>query len=249
MQGDKLKMIFEKISQTGNLTDTKFIQSTCNWQKIKHVDSAYLIQAISLILVKAYTLSGFKGVINNEVKKDILKMITSRYKNLTLEEINKAFEIDRHSAEPIEHFQLFNSTYVAKVLENYKHWVSDVKTKNPSIKAIEPPRMKTAEELEKIENDFHMLVYQEIKDQGFCHQAWLLYDQIECETKYNDEEKKRMYNYELAKEKKNRIAKGIREKLEGSEFIKNRCKALIVCNHLKRHLESFEHFKKQIITK
>lgn len=241
-------MISEKISKAGDLNKIDFVKSTSNFHKIKHVDLAYVYKAIGMILVKSNVLSGFKDKLTQINKEDISKMILTKYKNFTLEELNKAFEIDRYSSTPIEHFQLFNSTYVAKVIENYLEWKKSAKNENP--KAFKPVvKEKSPEEIKQIENDFHKMIFDELNKNGFCHQAWLLYDQVDHPNKHNDDFKKRMYNYELAKEKKNRIAKGIREKLEGSNFVKNRCKALIVCKALSPYLNDFDKFQSMINSK
>lgn len=68
-------------------------------------------------------MTGIKEKISDLHKQDIREMIAVKFKTLSLEEIDYAFKLDRWSGEPVQHFQLFNSEYVAKVLTKYKKWL------------------------------------------------------------------------------------------------------------------------------
>lgn len=95
----------------------------------------------------AANLLGIKNGFEAINKADIKEMILHKYANLSLEEINYAFKLDRWSGEPVDHFQLFNSEYVAKVLEKYKAWLRETRITNnlPLAPKQELPEITEAE--------------------------------------------------------------------------------------------------------
>lgn len=82
-----------------------------------------------LLMVKIATLSGIKGKITDLDKEDIYKIILSSFKELSFDEIYKAFELDRsgvYSSE-IKPYGLFNAKYVSQILLEYKKWKSKMR--------------------------------------------------------------------------------------------------------------------------
>lgn len=69
-------------------------------------------------------LSGIKTEVDQFVVEDITKMIFYSYSDLTIEEIYKAFELERYGIydEKTEHFQLFNADYISTILKKYRVW-------------------------------------------------------------------------------------------------------------------------------
>ena len=90
----------------------------------------YLQQGLSMIFTRASNLIGLKDPISNINKLDIVEMILSRYKGLSLEEIDYAFRLDRYSGESVSHYQLFNAEYVGKVLHKYRVWLRTTRANN-----------------------------------------------------------------------------------------------------------------------
>lgn len=84
---------------------------------------------IGIMLMKIGTLSGIKNEIDTIIGQDIIKMIFSTYGDLTIEELNKAFELERYGSfdDKTEHYQLFNADYIAKILKKYKKWKHNIK--------------------------------------------------------------------------------------------------------------------------
>lgn len=118
------------------------IESNCNVAKNEFLKKTYEIQSIrdrknedgfdsllAFCLVKINALGGFKGEIDDFAKQDIRKMILSQFSELSIEEIYKAFELERYSAYDIktEHFQLFDANYISTILKKYKNWKIDQK--------------------------------------------------------------------------------------------------------------------------
>jgi len=95
-------------------------------------EKKYLQQGLSMIFTKVCNLIGLKDPISNNNKIDIVEMIISRFKGLSLEEIDYAFRIDRYGdhGEPTPHYQLFNAEYVSTVLGKYKNWLRKIRENN-----------------------------------------------------------------------------------------------------------------------
>ena len=107
-----------------------FLTDAYSISKIKDRLNEPLIEDfIGIILGKISALGGFKNEIDSIVKDDILKMIFSQFKELSVEEIYKAFELERYNAydTKTEHFQLFDANYISSVLKKYKNWKSEQK--------------------------------------------------------------------------------------------------------------------------
>lgn len=243
----------ERIHAVGNLTDNQFILETRKFHKIKNVDRNQYSEMIGVVLAKAINLAGFKKAVDDIHKADVSKMLLTKYKNITLEEIDKAFEIDRYSSEPVKHFDLFNSSYVAKILDNYQIWKSRKKNHYQIGKEKKEFQLteeqKKANQLKLIKNIFESL---QVKD--FDRDAWLIYDKIECYQKTDDDYKKGLYKAQLKKyyfeQKKDGETRDdfnvFKSKIQGSNYVKNRCKSIIVCSYLKKYANDFETFKSKI---
>jgi len=118
------------IEEKCNLTPVQFLKSNLDNTKIRYRTTEPDIKmVIGLMIIKIGTLSGMKNQIDSLIAQDILKMIFSQYKELTIEEIYKAFELERYGAyeDKTEHFQLIDADYVAKILKKYKIWKQNIK--------------------------------------------------------------------------------------------------------------------------
>jgi len=109
-----------------------------------------LQQGLSMIFTKVCNLIGLKDPISNNNKIDIVEMIISRFKGLSLEEIDYAFRIDRYGdhGEPTPHYQLFNAEYVSTVLGKYKNWLRKTRVSN-NLPISKPTEEKALTEDEK----------------------------------------------------------------------------------------------------
>lgn len=250
---DKVSKLFERIQEVGNLTDNQFILETRKFHKIKNVDRNQYSQMIGVVLAKAINLAGFKKAVDDIHKVDVSKMLLTKYKNITLEEIDKAFEIDRYSSDPVKHFDLFSSSYVAKILDNYQTWKS--RKKNYYQLGKEKKVLEISEEQKK-ENQLKLVenLFKSLQVKEFDRDAWLLYDKIECYQKTDKDYKRKLYEAQLKKyyinQKKDGQTKDefktFKKKIQGSNYVKNRCKSIIVCGYLKKFAQDFETFKSKI---
>jgi len=118
------------IEQKCSVGSVQFLKSNLDNKKIKERTTEPDIKTlIGLMLIKIGTLSGIKNEIDFIIGQDILKMIFSTYGELTIEELYKAFELERYGSfeDKTEHFQLFNADYIAKILKKYKAWKQNIK--------------------------------------------------------------------------------------------------------------------------
>jgi hypothetical protein len=122
--------IFE-IEEKSNVSPVLFLKSNFENKKIRErATDPDLKMIIGTMLIKICTLSGIKNEIDSLTAQDIVKMILSTYSDLTIEEIHKAFELERYGSyeDKTEHFQLFNSDYISKILKKYKNWKQKTKS-------------------------------------------------------------------------------------------------------------------------
>lgn len=201
-----------------------------------------------MILTKARNLIGFKEKLPDANKQDISRMLLSKFKNISLEEIDKAFQLDRYSENPIEHFQLFNSVYVAKVLHNYLDWRRNTIHEKKLLSEPKKEFRPTTKQIQKNREELIKNIFEEIKISGFSHDAWLLYNDVDAPKKKDLEYKKLLLEKELkankAKQQSENPFKKIKEFQKG--YVYNRCKAIIICNYIRNYMHDFVVFRQQI---
>ncbi|TDD77093.1 hypothetical protein [Flavobacterium caseinilyticum] len=118
------------IEQKCMLAPVQFLKSNLDNKKLRERTTEPDIKiTIGTMLIKIGTLAGIKNEIDSLVGQDIMRMILTTYADLTLEEIYKAFELERYGSfeDKTEHFQLFNADYIAKILKKYKNWKLNMK--------------------------------------------------------------------------------------------------------------------------
>jgi hypothetical protein len=133
------------MEQKCNVGSVQFLKSNFENKKIRErITEPDIKTLIGTILIKIGALAGFKNEIDFLIGQDIIKMIFSTYGDLTVEEIHKAFELERYGSfeDKTEHFQLFNADYIAKILKKYKNWKQNIKihhdiTSNSTLKLEE----------------------------------------------------------------------------------------------------------------
>ena len=134
--------MLEKTSQAGMvLIDIKkqtestapvFIKNTYKFVKIRDRQTEFNFKTlIGVMFVEISILAGVKDIAD-ENKRDIMKMILTTCSDLTIEEIYKAFELERYGeyGQKTEHFQLFNADYIAKIIAKYREWKLQIKTQH-----------------------------------------------------------------------------------------------------------------------
>lgn len=117
--------------------------------------------------LKICMLCGIKQNQNAEVWQDITNLVFSYYSDLTVEEIFKAFELERFGEyhEKTKHYQFFNSEYVSAVLKKYRAWKQITKiqhniTKSESVALL--PDISESQKQETLTNGI-IRVFNEFK--------------------------------------------------------------------------------------
>lgn len=253
-----------QIAEVGRLTELGFAKKTIEFDKVKTLlvseeGREKLSFGLTMLFTRIPNLLGIKDVISDINKQDIKEMILSHYKTLSLEEIDYAFKIDRYSGEPIPHYQLFNAEYVAKVLKRYQEWLQKKRQDNNlSISKLPLPTEPSPEERKEIRRKFLKNVFDDIKNTGYCDDAWLIYDDLSAQNKIlvGDSRKKEMYAQQLEKHIQEVKAGGFErsvarkiEKIKSGDtnaIIVNRCKNILVAEYLEEFEGDFEQFYKDL---
>jgi len=115
----------DEINDVLKLPIKSYLQSSYYFKKISILkNEPNFVMLIAGWCVQTSTLMQIKNPIDQFVKKDIFNMLTSYWSVLSLEELIKAFELERFGAyeEKTEHFQLFDCNYISQVLKKYQKW-------------------------------------------------------------------------------------------------------------------------------
>lgn len=157
-QKNQLQLSEDKPQKLSNIiykvgTNLPTIEKNCELSNRNFFDFNYLVpkikdrqnedgftNLIGIVLIKVCALAGIKEKIDDFTKQDILKLVLTKFHTLTVEEIYKAFELERFGSyeTKTEHYQLFNSVYVSDILKKYCEWKTNQKIElnyqNPKIK-------------------------------------------------------------------------------------------------------------------
>lgn len=102
------------------------------FEKVRNIEKQRIKDGLSIVLARASNFLGIKNGVEIINKQDIAKLIVTRFKNMSFEEMEYAFALERYGmlGEKTKHFQLFNAEYVASVFAKYKKWLSEIRFKN-----------------------------------------------------------------------------------------------------------------------
>lgn len=123
---------------------------------------------LSLALTKICAYAGIKDEgLSSFDAEDIIKMILSAYNSLTLEEVYKAFELERYGVykDKTQHYQLFNAEYVSAVLKKYNSWKQITKIEHNIQPENKIPEMSDTQKKEIVNNGV-LRVFNEYKETG-----------------------------------------------------------------------------------
>jgi hypothetical protein len=118
---------FNSIEEVCKSSPITFLKNVFDLKKIRERKTEPNFKfTLAVLWSKVCTLGGIKNEIDPFMVEDVNKMIFSLFTDLTIEEIYKAFELERYGAyeQKTDHFQLFSAEYVSAVLKKYKSWKS-----------------------------------------------------------------------------------------------------------------------------
>lgn len=128
-----------------SLGEVAFLQHNLLTTKIRNADGYELSKALAIWIACTSSILGIKDPISDINKKDVVEMIVTEYKSLSVDELYYAFKLERYGkleakikgeSNIVSHFQMFNAEYVGKVLRKYKEWKREkLKQHNIEVKA------------------------------------------------------------------------------------------------------------------
>lgn len=162
---------FREIEDFCKLSNISFLKENFKLKKIRErkTDQNFKF-SMAVLWSKVCALSGIKLDIDQFIAEDISRMIINLYSDFTIEEIYKAFELERHGAfdSKTEHFQLFNAEYVSAVLKKYKQWRQFTKIQHnitPEYNSENQKSISSEEEFE-VMNKAIIRLYDEFLESG-----------------------------------------------------------------------------------
>jgi len=243
-----------------------------DYPKLKEIQN---VQDFDNLINYLVTLLNIKCSNENEAKDLKIQMLVvtdflkSKFGNLTIEEIKEAFKMYAAREFPnIKVFRLLDCICIGEVLQAYVDFRNDslLYYKNQKQNLLNAMPEKTDEEKNKIRLEFIKMLYEEIRNDKFSNNAWLLYDDLctSYKIEVTDAEKKQIYNSQLViytaeqknlfRSKEGVIAKNLMQDLNNKinsgttiETVKNKCKSVLVCNYLLNYISDFETFKNSIL--
>lgn len=124
-----------------NFEPVAFLKDISNQVKIRDIkDGQELNKCLAVVMIKIIFFSGIKEKVEEIHKADINKMILNYYKHLSLNEITYAFELERYGklGEKIQHFQLFDASYMSSVISKYEKFKTEKRVEYKLNKPIVP---------------------------------------------------------------------------------------------------------------
>lgn len=218
-----------QICKAGELQGATFARQVLTFSPIRELDPIEARGGIGSIIAQHAALIGIKGEIDPINKSDISEMILSRFSSLSLEELYKAFQMERYGDFGVrtEHYQLINAPYVCEILKKYKDWLRNTRQVNNLPMSLPTPNEEALSEEEK---DARFIAnvqkyYNDFKQTGkmplFC--GWL-YDGLKERgmiADFTEEEKElltKRYKQRKAKERDNKsLISRLKQSFEGGD--------------------------------
>lgn len=146
---------FQNIEERTNLTPISFLKEHYSFLKIKDLKNNPNFKfTMAICWSKICALSGIRTEVDSFVVEDMSKMINNVYSELSVEEIYKAFELERHGVyeSRTEHFQLFSAEYISSILKKYKIWKIEMLRRH----YIKPPEIENTKTI-SIEEQYEIM--------------------------------------------------------------------------------------------
>lgn len=254
----------EVVRNSAASNNITFLKKNYDFQTIKERKTeTNILTVLSVLWTRISILGGFKNEMAFEITQDITNLIFGVYSDLTIEEIYKAFELERFGLyeEKTKHFQLFNSEYVSEILKKYKKWKHDMKMQHnishPKNRLLELPK-STEAEIKQTRFLFIKMVWDEIQEKKEPI-SWSLYNDLENKMNLSREKRNNLYSLELSRyqvelqsKKTNDFQtinayKDLIRQIENKNLVTvvvNRCKSKLVNEYIKSNFETIDELLK-----
>ncbi|GJH39856.1 hypothetical protein RCZ04_04060 [Capnocytophaga sp. HP1101] len=119
-------------------------KSVHQYPRLRELDREVIATTFGLLFTRIATLVGLKGEIDPLQKQEIWNAVFSRFAGLSLQEIYKAFQMDRSGefGEVTEHYQFFDVSYICTVLGKYRQWLQETQREH-NINISQLPQKQT----------------------------------------------------------------------------------------------------------
>lgn len=222
------------------------------------INEGGVMTLIGATLTKIASLGGITNEMDSLTRQDIVTMLFSSFKTLSIDEIYFAFQKERYGEydNKTSHYNLFNADYVSEVLKKYKNWKKDKKSEyniTPDSQILLPEINQSQKD--QIHYESLKKTYEQIKATGYDDMAWLIYPYIEGKITLTKEDKQKIYRQEEKKyleELRTSFNKSDRARFKSypkqeqtgryDSAIQSRCKTRAVVDYVKDHLATLETF-------
>lgn len=211
---------------------------------------------------KHAVLSGIDKEIDQFTKEEIAKYTATHLKNLSIEEIELAFQNERFNLYDNKtiHYNFFSIDYFVEIIKKYIHWKQNQMAIHniPINQILIPANTNNQENIKQIRKEFVTLIFNELKQtkQNYIHDAFTLYEDF-VEQKLitiSDQDKITLYKVilnevktETIQEISTTLNRTLKNKLKVfldnlnknaiKNVVANRCKAYLVC----KSIDSFQN--------
>lgn len=198
-QEDKPQLLLAQISKVGNgLSPVGFVEKLRDFAPLREQPEPIARMAIGLIVTQHAALIGIKGTIDAMNKEDISNLICSRFAHLALEELHKAFQLERYGelGEATAHYNLINAPYIAQVLTKYVSWLRKTRQNHPHLSLERtspeetPPAPPSRERIEALAQQMQQQYLQTGQMPLFCSWLFDAMRQVGMLPDFSPEEKK-----------------------------------------------------------
>ena len=115
-----------------------FIAKRKEFEGISTLEPKKRAQMAAVVFTRVAAFTGLKGSIDDFNKQDIMRKLIFSNPQLSLEELDYAFMMDRYGefGDPTPHYQIINAEYVSKVVNKYQKWLAEKRLLAPRIREI-----------------------------------------------------------------------------------------------------------------
>lgn len=240
-----------------------------DYPKVRNIESKQEINELLNFLITILNIKSSSDDEQQHLDKQmilIFDLIKTKFGSLTVPEIKEAFKmyVSKEFSE-IKVFRMLDCIVVGEILRAF------VDFRNESLKVYDDKKRNllnqtnemSEEEKNNLRNEFLKTTFEEVQSNRFSSSAWLLFADVESKLNtsipvkkrlYRIQNKKYLFELELDVIKQKRRPHHV-ELLETAQknsmngklnvIVQNRCRAIVVCNYLKKFKE-FCEFKKAI---
>ena len=147
-------MTLNDIVKATESTSVAFVKECYEFKKIRdRQHEPNFNNVVGLMVTKISALAGITNEIDMATKSDLLRFIKTRCGDITLEEIYKAFELERYNEYPekSKHFQLFGTEYFSEVIKKYRVWKTQLKIQKNITREDNTPLLPSISDSQKEE--------------------------------------------------------------------------------------------------